>query len=206
MCSHQLMFLHMDSIFISLFISFAQYLVIENELQKSPRKIISVYECHCKRVEANQRFIRFFFLLIYLSFFFFLNPSTWVVFAAAARACAHESAGMALCSGALRVKLLVNRCGLSRFPSSVGLRAASSNTPSRAAIAGDPETTDDHLIYTREHLALKESLKKVCKTKQKVAASIEANENTLRVVFVSIDRSSCLYICILDSTGVSLRS
>lgn len=85
---------------------------------------------------------------------------------AAARACAHESAGMALCSGALRVKLLVNRCGLSRFPSSVGLRTVSNKAPSKAAVAADPETTDDHLIYTREHLALKESLRKVCKTKQ----------------------------------------
>lgn len=68
---------------------------------------------------------------------------------------------MALRSGVLRVKLLVNRCVANRFSSSVGLRSVSDKTSSKAAAAGDPETTDDHLIYTREHLALKESLRKV---------------------------------------------
>lgn len=149
----------------------------------------------------------FYYTILWHSFIypFILNPSTLSVFAAAACACAHESAGMALCSGALRVKLLVNRCGLSRFPSSVGLRTVSNNTPSKAAIAGDPETADDHLIYTREHLALKESLKKVCKTK-KVTASIGANENTLSVLFVCTAVRGAYTLGTLDSTGVSLSS
>lgn len=69
---------------------------------------------------------------------------------------------MALRSGALRVNLFVNRCSLSRFPSFVGVRrSVSDQASSKAATLGDPETTGDHLIYTQEHFALKESLRKV---------------------------------------------
>lgn len=75
---------------------------------------------------------------------------------------------MALRPGALRVNLLVNRCALSRFRSFVGVRRpVSDQASSKAATLGDPETAGDHLIYTQEHFALKESLRKVCKKKQK---------------------------------------
>lgn len=109
---------------------------------------------------------------------------------------------MALRSGLLRVNLLVNRCGLSRFPSSVGLRSVSDKTSSKAATAGDPETTDDHLIYTREHLALKESLSKVCK-KEKETASIEANDAS-KYIFVYIFVRAAAFSWILQITRVFL--
>uniref|UniRef100_A0A7N8XXT6 Zgc:85777 n=1 Tax=Mastacembelus armatus TaxID=205130 RepID=A0A7N8XXT6_9TELE len=47
------------------------------------------------------------------------------------------------------------------FASCVGLRSVSENAPSKSVTAKAPETTNDHLIYTQDHFALQESLRKI---------------------------------------------
>ncbi|XP_061839222.1 probable acyl-CoA dehydrogenase 6 [Nerophis lumbriciformis] len=56
---------------------------------------------------------------------------------------------------ALRLNLLLNKC------CSLGVRTFAGNVLSKTAESGVPETSRDHLIYTPEHFALKESLKKI---------------------------------------------
>ncbi|XP_061738583.1 probable acyl-CoA dehydrogenase 6 [Nerophis ophidion] len=56
---------------------------------------------------------------------------------------------------ALRLNLLVNKCR------PLGVRTFAGNVSSKTAESGAPETSRDHLIYTPEHFALKESLKKI---------------------------------------------
>lgn len=64
----------------------------------------------------------------------------------------------------LRVHLLNLRlCGrnLSRSRSPVAVRCLSDRVLPKAEAASGPDTASDHLLYTPEHLALKESLRKV---------------------------------------------
>lgn len=68
---------------------------------------------------------------------------------------------MALLRGAAGLKLRL--CGrvLKRSCSPVGVRALSDQVLPKAAASTAPDTVSDHLLYTPEHLALKESLRKV---------------------------------------------
>uniref|UniRef100_A0A8C9Z9P1 Zgc:85777 n=1 Tax=Sander lucioperca TaxID=283035 RepID=A0A8C9Z9P1_SANLU len=68
---------------------------------------------------------------------------------------------MALREGALRCNLLVNSRNFYKFTSFVGVRSVSDKVSSKPVTSGDPETAGDHLIYTQEHFALKESLRKI---------------------------------------------
>ncbi|XP_073319070.1 probable acyl-CoA dehydrogenase 6 [Pagrus major] len=68
---------------------------------------------------------------------------------------------MALRGGALRVNLLVNSSSFYKFTSFVGVRSFSEKVSSSPVTSSAPETTGDHLIYTQEHFALKESLRKI---------------------------------------------
>lgn len=81
-----------------------------------------------------------------------------------------KSTRMALRAGSLRVNLLVNRCNFHKFPSFVGVRQLSDQVSCKPLTSSAPETTSDHLIYTQEHFALKESLRKVCRTASIVAS------------------------------------
>ncbi|KAM8884805.1 putative acyl-CoA dehydrogenase 6 [Synchiropus picturatus] len=65
---------------------------------------------------------------------------------------------MALRAGAF--KLLLNNRHLYKF-SPAGLRSVSENASSKQVTASGSESVSDHLIYTTEHFALKESLKKI---------------------------------------------
>lgn len=78
------------------------------------------------------------------------------------RACADTSV-MALLVGAVRFNLLLNSRGLHKFASFVGVRSLSGNVSSKPVTSRPPDPTSDHLIYTPEHFALKEALRKVCK-------------------------------------------
>ncbi|XP_030267069.1 probable acyl-CoA dehydrogenase 6 [Sparus aurata] len=62
---------------------------------------------------------------------------------------------------ALRVNLLVNSSSFYKFTSFVPIRSFSERVSSKPEPSSGPETTADHLIYTREHFALKESLRKI---------------------------------------------
>ncbi|XP_056876533.1 probable acyl-CoA dehydrogenase 6 [Takifugu flavidus] len=68
---------------------------------------------------------------------------------------------MALLRGAPRLKLRL--CGrvFKHSCSPVGVRALSDQVLPKAATSGAPDTVSDHLLYTPEHLALKESLRKI---------------------------------------------
>nr|XP_046273723.1 probable acyl-CoA dehydrogenase 6 [Scatophagus argus] len=68
---------------------------------------------------------------------------------------------MALREGTFRAKLLLNSCGFYKFTSFVGVRSFSEKVSSKPVPSSTPETTDDHLVYTQEHFALKESLRKI---------------------------------------------
>lgn len=74
---------------------------------------------------------------------------------------------------ALRVNLLVNSSNFYKFASFVPVRSFSERVSSKPEPSSGAETTGDHLIYTREHFALKESLRKV----REQDASITANVN-----------------------------
>ncbi|KAK1880906.1 putative acyl-CoA dehydrogenase 6 [Dissostichus eleginoides] len=68
---------------------------------------------------------------------------------------------MALREGALRLNLLLNSRTFYKFNSSVGVRSLSENVSSTPVTSSAPEIAGDHLIYTQEHFALKESLRKI---------------------------------------------
>ncbi|KAF3707559.1 putative acyl-CoA dehydrogenase 6 putative isovaleryl-CoA dehydrogenase [Channa argus] len=68
---------------------------------------------------------------------------------------------MALREGALRLHFYYNRRNFLKFPSCVSVRSLSYNEPSNPATASVAEITDDHVIYTQQHFALKESLRKI---------------------------------------------
>ncbi|KAG7245041.1 hypothetical protein INR49_023607 [Caranx melampygus] len=68
---------------------------------------------------------------------------------------------MVLHGGALRLNLLINSRHFYKLTSYVGVRSFSENVLSKPVPAGATETTGDHLIYTPEHYALKESLRKI---------------------------------------------
>uniref|UniRef100_A0A3B4XE03 Zgc:85777 n=1 Tax=Seriola lalandi dorsalis TaxID=1841481 RepID=A0A3B4XE03_SERLL len=66
---------------------------------------------------------------------------------------------MVLHGGALRLNLLVNSNHFYKFTSFLGIRSFSEKVLSNPETAS--ETTGDHLIYTQQHFALKESLRKI---------------------------------------------
>lgn len=68
---------------------------------------------------------------------------------------------MALREGAHRLNLFYTGRHFYKFASFVGARSLSENVSSKSATPGSLETETDHLIYTQEHFALKEALKKV---------------------------------------------
>lgn len=91
---------------------------------------------------------------------------------------------MALREGALRANLLVNSRNFYKFTSFVGVRSVSENVSSKPVTSSAPETTGGHLIYTQEHFALKESLRKVCRTTS-ILASFDVTMKT-RLDFASV--------------------
>lgn len=68
---------------------------------------------------------------------------------------------MAVREGALRVKMLLCSRTLYRFARYSGARTLSGRVSSQSVTSKPPEITDDHLIYTQEHFALKEALRKL---------------------------------------------
>lgn len=68
---------------------------------------------------------------------------------------------MALLGGLLRPKLRL--CGriFNRSYAPVGVRSVSDKGLPRTETLSGPDTAGDHLLYTPEHFALKESLRKV---------------------------------------------
>ncbi|XP_037650855.1 probable acyl-CoA dehydrogenase 6 [Sebastes umbrosus] len=68
---------------------------------------------------------------------------------------------MALVGGALRFNLLSNSRNIYKFTSCVGVRSASDNVSAKPVTSSASETPGSHLIYTEEHFALKESLRKI---------------------------------------------
>ncbi|CAJ1083912.1 probable acyl-CoA dehydrogenase 6 [Xyrichtys novacula] len=68
---------------------------------------------------------------------------------------------MALHGGALRLNLLVSSRNLYKFNSLIGVRSLSEKVSSKPESSSSSETTSDHLIYTQEHFALKETLRKI---------------------------------------------
>lgn len=76
-------------------------------------------------------------------------------------ACAPLSSEMALREGSRRLKLLFRLRHLPQLSRFVSVRSVSENVSSKSSAS---ETADDHLIYTPEHFALKEALRKVCRT------------------------------------------
>ncbi|XP_062265525.1 probable acyl-CoA dehydrogenase 6 [Platichthys flesus] len=68
---------------------------------------------------------------------------------------------MALCGAALRLNLCVDSRYFYKFSSRVGVRRLSENTSSRPGSGSGAETAGDHVLYTQEHFALRESLRKI---------------------------------------------
>ncbi|XP_032437001.1 probable acyl-CoA dehydrogenase 6 isoform X2 [Xiphophorus hellerii] len=68
---------------------------------------------------------------------------------------------MALREGALRVKMLICSRNLYKFASFSGARLLSKHVSSQSVSPKPAEIADDHLIYTQEHFALKEALRKL---------------------------------------------
>ncbi|KAM3596420.1 uncharacterized protein V6R79_014086 [Siganus canaliculatus] len=68
---------------------------------------------------------------------------------------------MALREGAVRVNQLYNSFSFLKFPSFVGVRTFSEKVSSKPVTSSATETAADHLIYTQDHFALKESLRKI---------------------------------------------
>lgn len=66
---------------------------------------------------------------------------------------------MALHRGASSAKLLCNLRNFTKIPSFLGSRLVSDT--SKAVEASASEVTGDHVLYTPEHFAMKESLRKV---------------------------------------------
>ncbi|KAM3857981.1 putative acyl-CoA dehydrogenase 6 [Diretmus argenteus] len=67
---------------------------------------------------------------------------------------------MALREGVLRLNLVASR-HFYKLTSFGGVRSLSENVSSSPVTASDPETTGGHLIYTQDHVALRESLRKI---------------------------------------------
>lgn len=82
---------------------------------------------------------------------------------------------MALLRGAPRLKLRL--CGrvLKHSRSPVGVRALSDQVLPKAATSRASDTVSDHLLYTPEHLALKESLRKVQRSAANFDFSVKKN-------------------------------
>lgn len=81
-----------------------------------------------------------------------------------ASACAHTllSTEMALREGALCLKLLFRSRNFYKFtPLLGGVRSLAEKVSTKQVTSSVPETASDHVIYTQEHFALKESLRKV---------------------------------------------
>ncbi|XP_043994247.1 probable acyl-CoA dehydrogenase 6 [Gambusia affinis] len=68
---------------------------------------------------------------------------------------------MALREGALHVKMLFCSRTLYKFASFSGARLLSKHVSSQSVSPKHPEIADDHLIYTQEHFAMKEALRKL---------------------------------------------
>uniref|UniRef100_A0A1A8GSA2 Acyl-CoA dehydrogenase 6 n=1 Tax=Nothobranchius korthausae TaxID=1143690 RepID=A0A1A8GSA2_9TELE len=68
---------------------------------------------------------------------------------------------MALHGGALRLNLLFNSRSLYKLTSLAGVRPLSEHASAKPATFKPSDTSADHLIYTQEHFALKESLRKL---------------------------------------------
>lgn len=68
---------------------------------------------------------------------------------------------MALLRGTRRLNLRLCGRSLNRSCSPVGVRSLSDNVLSKTETPSGPGTASDHLLYTPEHFALKESLRKV---------------------------------------------
>ena len=71
-----------------------------------------------------------------------------------------QKVNMALREGALRMNFLANR-NFYQFKSVGLVRTLSEKVSIKPKPSSAPETTGDHLLYTQEHLALKDSLRKV---------------------------------------------
>lgn len=108
-----------------------------------------------------------------------------------------ESTRMALRAGTLRLNLLVNRCHFHKFPSFVGVRQLSDQVSCKPVTSSAPETTGDHLIYTQEHFALKESLRKVCRTASIVASLRRYHTNSDILCCLAGDNRIFYYPCLL---------
>uniref|UniRef100_G3NSB0 Zgc:85777 n=2 Tax=Gasterosteus aculeatus aculeatus TaxID=481459 RepID=G3NSB0_GASAC len=78
-------------------------------------------------------------------------------------ACAHGrlSTKMALPVGALRLNQLAVSRNFYKFTCCVGARSLSDNVSSKPVPSSATEVAGDHLIYTRDHFALQESLRKI---------------------------------------------
>ncbi|XP_068567170.1 zgc:85777 [Cebidichthys violaceus] len=68
---------------------------------------------------------------------------------------------MALPIGALRLNQLVISRNFYKCTACVGVRLLSDNVSTKPVPSGAPETVGDHLLYTQEHFALKETLRKI---------------------------------------------
>ncbi|XP_041664282.1 probable acyl-CoA dehydrogenase 6 [Cheilinus undulatus] len=68
---------------------------------------------------------------------------------------------MALREGALRLNLLASSRNWYKFSSFISVRQLSEKVSSKPESTSSSETVADHLIYTQEHFALKESLRKI---------------------------------------------
>lgn len=78
--------------------------------------------------------------------------------------------------GAPRLRLRL--CGrvLKRCWPPVAVRALSDRVLPKAATPGAPDTVSDHLLYTPEHLALKESLRKVRRRAANFDSTVEKTD------------------------------
>lgn len=106
---------------------------------------------------------------------------------------------MALRRGLLHSNLLVRGSNCHKFCSFVGVRSFSDKVTTEAETSSVPETTSDHLIYTQEHFALKESLRKVRRTDASSLASIGFTMKTIRFV-----KLVTLYYILLIHTTVAI--
>ncbi|XP_061598658.1 probable acyl-CoA dehydrogenase 6 [Cololabis saira] len=68
---------------------------------------------------------------------------------------------MALRDGARRLNLLFTTRHFYKYTSLVAVRSVSENASSKSATSGASETASDHSIFTAEHFALKEALRKL---------------------------------------------
>lgn len=95
---------------------------------------------------------------------------------------------MALLRGAPRLNLRLCRRLLKRSCSPVGVRALSDQALPKAATSGAADTVSDHFLYTPEHLALKESLRKVRRSAANFGFTVE--KSSRQVLSIKTHRSS----------------